>query len=101
MSLFQVIGSIAGRIEFGLKITSFFWVGAPKRLQPSFLRINPAYGCVIGIEIQSERYNICGIDLAGEILFTVSEKLHPEEKSITDIFNDAVVQAFSITKENY
>ena len=67
--------------------------------KPIFLRINPAYGCVIGIEIQSERYNICGIDLAGEILFTVTEKLHPEEKSITDIFNDAVVQAFSITKE--
>ena len=35
--------SVRENIEFGLKITSFFWIGAPKRLQPSFLRINPAH----------------------------------------------------------
>jgi hypothetical protein len=29
MSLFQVIGSIAGRIEFCFKVACFFWVGAP------------------------------------------------------------------------
>ncbi len=67
--------------------------------KPVFLKINPGYGCVIGIELQSENYIICGIDLAGEILFEATEKLHPETKLITEIFQDAVAQAVSIVKE--
>ena len=39
----HMAGSIAGRIEFCFQVACFFWVGAPQRFQPSFLRTNPAH----------------------------------------------------------
>lgn len=67
--------------------------------KPVYLKINPGYGCVIGIELQSENVIVCGIDLAGEILFEATEKLQAEAKPITDVFLDAVALALANTKE--
>ena len=38
--------------------------------RPVYLQVNPTYGCVAGIEVQSDQHTLVIINLVGEILLT-------------------------------
>jgi predicted NBD/HSP70 family sugar kinase len=56
--------------------------------RPVFLGIRGDFGCVVGVEIQTERYTAVAVDLEGKILFSRSEPLTPDGKPIPSVFLD-------------
>ncbi|MEW6405330.1 MAG: ROK family transcriptional regulator [Chloroflexota bacterium] len=58
--------------------------------KPVFLRLNPRFGCVVGIEMQSEEFTIIGINPIGDILFTCREKYPDSEQPLLSLFSSAL-----------
>ncbi len=54
--------------------------------KPVFLRLNPRFGCVAGLEMQSEEFAVVGINPLGEILFEFSEKYAVPEQPLPSLF---------------
>ncbi len=58
--------------------------------RPIHLRIKPAWGCVMGIEIQTEAFTVVGVDLHGDIFFSHSEPLDIRTTDLISAFVDIV-----------
>ncbi len=56
--------------------------------RPVFLGVRGDFGCVVGLEIQTERYTAVAVDLEGKILYSRSEPLTPDGKPIPSVFLD-------------
>lgn len=72
--------------------------------KPINLTINPEFGCIIGIELQIDSYNICICNFDGTILFTkkgitpVNTDCSPEE-NFTRILKAIIDEAYSEVKK--
>jgi predicted NBD/HSP70 family sugar kinase len=58
--------------------------------RPVFLTLNRAYGCVLGLEIQTERYTATAIDLDGTIVYSRSAPFPSTGKGLPSVFLDVV-----------
>ncbi len=56
--------------------------------RPVFLGVRRDFGCVVGLEIQTEQYTAVAVDLEGRILYSRSEPLTPDGKPIPSVFLD-------------
>jgi predicted NBD/HSP70 family sugar kinase len=54
--------------------------------KPMHLTINKEWGCIMGVEIQTEAFTVVGINLRGEVFFSHSE--------LVDLTSQSVVNAF-------
>lgn len=54
--------------------------------KPLHLTINKEWGCIMGVEIQTEAFTVVGINLRGEVFFSHSELIDLKEQSIVDAF---------------
>ena len=50
--------------------------------RPIHLRIKPDWGCVMGIEIQTEAFTVLGVNLKGELCFSFSEPIDVRKKGL-------------------
>ncbi|HVP19967.1 MAG TPA: ROK family transcriptional regulator [Spirochaetia bacterium] len=66
--------------------------------RPVFLGVRRDFGCVVGLEIQTERYTAVAVDLEGKILYSRSEPLTPDGKPIPSVFLD-IMSAVSLDLE--
>ncbi len=57
--------------------------------KPVHLRLNPRFGCVVGLEMQSEEFTIVGINPIGEELFCREQAYADPGKPVTELFSDA------------
>ena len=56
--------------------------------KPILLTVNPRFGCVLGFELQPESTHMACIDLAGNLLFTRSEKITVSGATLPRLFED-------------
>ncbi|POR02038.1 hypothetical protein AU468_07230 [Alkalispirochaeta sphaeroplastigenens] len=67
--------------------------------RPLHLRIRPDWGCVMGLEIQTEAFTVVGVNLQGEVFFSHTEPLDLRTISLVDAFI-AIVDRFRPSLEN-
>jgi predicted NBD/HSP70 family sugar kinase len=58
--------------------------------KPVYLSVKRDFGCVLGLEIQTERYTAAAIDLDGGVLYSRSAPFSTDGKQIPSIFMDIV-----------
>jgi predicted NBD/HSP70 family sugar kinase len=58
--------------------------------KPVYLSVRRDFGCVLGLEIQTERFTATAIDLEGGVLYSRSAPFSPDGKQIPSIFMDIV-----------
>ena len=56
--------------------------------KPVYLAVRKDFGCVLGLEIQTERYTATAIDLDGGVLYSRSAPFSTDGKQIPSIFMD-------------
>ncbi|MGA2615147.1 MAG: ROK family transcriptional regulator [Spirochaetia bacterium] len=56
--------------------------------RPVFLSVRGDFGCVVGLEIQTERYTAVAVDLDGKVLYSRSEPMKADGKQIPSVFLD-------------
>jgi len=66
--------------------------------RPIHLRIRPNWGCIMGVEIQTEAFTVVGINLHGDIFFSHTEPLALRRDNLVDTFVD-IVQRFAPSLE--
>jgi predicted NBD/HSP70 family sugar kinase len=64
--------------------------------KPVYLTIKRNFGCVLGLEIQTERFTATAIDLDGGVLYSRSAPFSSDGKQIPSIFMDIVSE---VTKD--
>jgi predicted NBD/HSP70 family sugar kinase len=90
----RIVGSL---LELGIVQTVDEGRAGPQGgRKPVFLRVDPDFGLIVGIELQSEEYTIVGINLIGDILFSVSEKLEQVASPIMPLFFNVLQKAYSL-----
>lgn len=57
---------------------------------PQLIEINPRFGCILGLEIQTESCKAVATDFRGELVFSDSQPLAPGKGRMRDIFARAV-----------
>jgi len=67
--------------------------------RPVFLSVRGDYGCVVGLEIQTERYTAVAVDLDGKVLYSRSEPMKAEGKQLPSVFLD-IMSEVSLDLEN-
>lgn len=58
--------------------------------RPIHLRIRPDWGCVMGVEIQTEAFTVVGINLHGDVFFSHTEPLDLREHDLVDSFVEII-----------
>lgn len=58
--------------------------------RPIHLRIKPDWGCVMGVEIQTEAFTVVGINLHGDVFFSHTEPLDLRRYDLIDAFTGIV-----------
>jgi predicted NBD/HSP70 family sugar kinase len=58
--------------------------------KPVFLTVKRHFGCVLGLEIQTERYTAAAIDMEGTILYSRTSPISFDGKQISSVFLDIV-----------
>ncbi|MCG8477713.1 MAG: ROK family transcriptional regulator, partial [Spirochaetales bacterium] len=58
--------------------------------RPIHLRIKPDWGCVMGVEIQTEAFTVVGINLHGDVFFSHTEPLDLRRYDLVDAFTGIV-----------
>jgi predicted NBD/HSP70 family sugar kinase len=58
--------------------------------RPIHLRIRSNWGCIMGVEIQTEAFTVVGINLHGDVFFSHTEPLELRGKDVVDAFADIV-----------
>jgi predicted NBD/HSP70 family sugar kinase len=58
--------------------------------RPLHLHLNPRWGCVMGVEIQTEAFTVDGIDIHGDIFFSHTEPLDIRSTDLIQAFCDIV-----------
>lgn len=61
--------------------------------RPVHLRVNPNYGCIIGLELSSDAYNLVGIDFMGEIKFLSRHEYPRGHGGVVELYRAALAQA--------
>ena len=56
--------------------------------RPVFLRVRGDFGCVVGLEIQTERYTAVAVDMEGKVLYSRSEPMAADGKPLPSVFLD-------------
>ncbi len=56
--------------------------------RPVFLGVRAGFGCVVGLEIQTERYTAVAVDLEGKVLYSRSEPMTADGKLLPSVFLD-------------
>lgn len=54
--------------------------------KPMHLTINKEWGCIMGVEIQTEAFTVVGINLRGEVFFSHSELVDLKSQSVVEAF---------------
>lgn len=54
--------------------------------RPIHLRIRPNWGCIMGVEIQTEAFTVVGINLHGDVFFSHTEPLQLTRDNLIDSF---------------
>ncbi|SIQ33975.1 transcriptional regulator, MarR family [Alkalispirochaeta americana] len=67
--------------------------------RPLHLRIRADWGCVMGLEIQTEAFTVVGVNLQGEVFFSHTEPLDLRTVSLVDAFI-GIVDRFRPSLEN-
>lgn len=67
--------------------------------RPVFLRINPLFGGVVGIELQNESYSIIGMDLLGTVCFAFSDYYEHPSNDYVQLFVAAYQKALRFMKD--
>lgn len=84
----STISKIVNRLE-EIEIIEEAEVGEPGPSggrRPIHLRIRPDWGCIMGVEIQTEGFTVVGIDLDGELYFSHTEPLDLRTTNLVDAF---------------
>lgn len=58
--------------------------------RPLVLAINARYGCILGLEIQTEFFKAVATDLQGEVVFSHSQSMSFGKKGIAAIFSEVI-----------
>ncbi len=58
--------------------------------RPIYLQVNSSWGCVMGVEIQTEAFTVIGTDLHGDIFFSHTEPLDIRTSGLLSAFVDIV-----------
>lgn len=58
--------------------------------RPIHLRVRPEFGCIMGVEIQTEAFTVVGINLHGDIFFSHTEPLDLRENGLVGSFVEIV-----------
>ncbi len=58
--------------------------------RPLHLQIRPNWGCIMGVEIQTEAFTVVGINLQGDIFFSHTEPLDLRTTNLVDAFTSIV-----------
>ena len=58
--------------------------------RPLQLRVHPNWGCIMGVEIQTEAYTVVGINLQGDVFFSHTEPLDLRTIPLVDAFTGIV-----------
>jgi predicted NBD/HSP70 family sugar kinase len=58
--------------------------------RPDVLAINARYGCILGLEIQTEFFKAVATDLQGEVVFSYSQAMFFGGKGIAAIFSEVI-----------
>src|SRR6056297_3460518 len=58
--------------------------------RPIHLRIKSGWGCIMGVEIQTEAFTVVGIDLHGEVFFSHTEPLDLRARGLVQSFVEIV-----------
>lgn len=66
--------------------------------RPLQLQIVPNYGCIMGVEVQTEAYTVVGINLRGDIFFSHTEPLDLRTTNLVSAFVQ-IVQRFQPSLE--
>jgi predicted NBD/HSP70 family sugar kinase len=78
---------VAGLLEIGLVADSDKRASGPRGgRKPISLSVNASFGCVLGIELQTECYRADVIDASGEVLLRNEEPIDLSRASIVDAF---------------
>lgn len=67
--------------------------------RPLHLRIRPDWGCVMGVEIQTEAFTLVGINLQGDVFFSHTEPFDLRRTNLVAAFVE-IVRRFHGTLEN-
>lgn len=85
---------VANLLETGIvQVSNEGQSGPQGGRRPVYLKINPKFGCVVGIELSSESYNLVGINLVGEILFSTLAKHSVGDSGIMGLYQTALAHA--------
>lgn len=68
--------------------------------KPVPLSINITYGCILGIEIQTDSYYTVVLDLHGEVISRRNEEINFDEKNLTEMFF-YIVEISKTTTDKY
>ncbi len=60
--------------------------------RPIYLQVNSTWGCVMGVEIQTEAFTVIGTDLHGDIFFSHTEPLDIRTSGLLSAFVDIVTR---------
>lgn len=60
--------------------------------RPLHLRIKPDWGCIMGVEIQTEAFTVVGINLHGDVFFSHTEPLDLRNSDLVEAFVSIVVR---------
>ncbi len=78
---------VAGLLDSGVAADFEKRESGPKGgRKPISLKVNPSFGCVLGIEMQTECFRADLIDLSGEVLQRHEEALDPASGSPVEVF---------------
>lgn len=58
--------------------------------RPIYLQVRANWGCVMGVEIQTEAFTVVGINLHGDVFFSHTEPLDLRERDLVSSFVDIV-----------
>ena len=67
--------------------------------KPVPLKINISYGCILGVEIQTDAYTAVITDLNGGVIYHKSGKIDFKEKSLVEIFLNIKKEMFPHTEK--
>ncbi len=58
--------------------------------KPKYLTVDPEFGCILGIEIQTDFWYAVVVDLSGEILHSERANISLRDRSVLDVFFEVV-----------
>ncbi|MBI9098861.1 MAG: ROK family transcriptional regulator [Spirochaetaceae bacterium] len=90
---------VSSLLELGIVQTMEEGSASPRGgRKPVPLSINISYGCILGIEIQTDIFNVVIINLQGEIISRYRDKIDFGEKELIDVFSEILTNIMPHTE---